>query len=80
VIIGCGKWGINNVRTAYQLLGERLKCGGYPDIWAYEKIKSINQFLPFTQNLEKMIYVKEINSLIMSILVETHYGVAQQML
>jgi len=56
-IIGAGRWGINHVRTADQLLGNNLKyvCDFNPE--ASEKIKGISVDIPFTTKLEDVIEI-----------------------
>ncbi len=79
-IIGAGRWGINHVRTADQLLGNKLKfvCDFNPA--ASEKIKSISSEIPFTTRLEDILENPEINAVIIATPAETHYDVAKKAL
>lgn len=79
-IIGAGRWGINHVRTANQLLGDRLKfvCDFNPA--ASEKIKSISPGIPFTTSLEDILENPDINAVIIATPAETHYEVAKKAL
>jgi UDP-2-acetamido-3-amino-2,3-dideoxy-glucuronate N-acetyltransferase len=79
-IIGAGRWGINHVRTANQLLGDDLKyvCDFNPA--ASEKIKAVSAGIPFTTKLEDIIDNPEINAVIIATPAETHYEVAKKAL
>ncbi len=79
-IIGAGRWGINHVRTANQLLGSSLKfvCDFNPA--ASEKIKGISPEIPFTTKLEDIIENPVINAVIIATPAETHYEVAKKAL
>jgi len=76
-IIGSGRWGINHVRTAYQLLGKNLKfvCDFNPK--ASEKIADISSEIPFTTKLEDVVGNNAINAVIIATPAETHYVVAK---
>ncbi|HKB86741.1 MAG TPA: Gfo/Idh/MocA family oxidoreductase [Ignavibacteriaceae bacterium] len=79
-IIGAGRWGINHVRTADQLLGNNLKyvCDFNPE--ASEKIKGISVDIPFTTKLEDVIENPRINAVIIATPAETHYELAKKAL
>ena len=79
-IIGSGRWGINHVRTAYQLLGKNLKfvCDFNPK--AAEKITGISTDIPFTTKLEDILENSAINAVIIATPAETHYEVAKKAL
>lgn len=79
-IVGAGRWGINHVRTANQLLGNKLKfvCDFNPA--ASEKIKAIFAEIPFTTRLEDIMDNPEINAVIIATPAETHYEVAKKAL
>ena len=75
-IIGCGKWGINHVKTAFEILGDNLKIVCDTDPSSKNKINSINDRIKFSTNLNDVISSKEINAVIVSTPAETHYKVA----
>ncbi len=79
-IIGAGRWGINHVRTANQLLGKNLKfvCDFNPA--ASEKIAGISSEIPFTTKIEDILDNPEINAVIIATPAETHYDVAKKAL
>jgi len=79
-IIGAGRWGINHVRTADQILGKNLKfvCDFNPT--ASEKIAGISADIPFTTKLEDITNNPDINAVIIATPAETHYDVAKKAL
>lgn len=79
-IIGAGRWGINHVKTANQLLRNRLKlvCDFNPE--ASEKIEAISPEIPFTTKLGDILDNPEINAVIVATPAETHYEVAKKAL
>ena len=79
-IIGTGRWGINHVRTADQLLGDKLKFVCDYNMAASEKIKAVSPKIPFTSRLEDIIENPDINALIIATPAETHYEVAKKAL
>lgn len=79
-IIGAGRWGINHVRTADQLLGDKLKFVCDFNTEASEKIKAISSEIPFTTRFEDILENPEINAVIIATPAETHYEVAKKAL
>jgi UDP-2-acetamido-3-amino-2,3-dideoxy-glucuronate N-acetyltransferase len=79
-IIGAGRWGVNHVRTSYQLLGDKLKfvCDFNPK--ASEKMAEISADIPFTTRLEDLIDNPNINALIIATPAETHFKIAKEAL
>lgn len=79
-IIGAGRWGINHVRTANQLLGSKLKivCDFSPE--ASEKIRTISPEIQYTTRLDDVLENPDINAVIIATPAETHYKVAKKSL
>lgn len=79
-IVGAGRWGINHVKTAHQLLGKNLKlvCDFNTD--SANKIKEIFPEINFTTDISKVISDKSINAVIVATPAETHYDIAMQMI
>ena len=79
-IIGAGRWGINHVRTANNLLGGKLKfvCDFNPA--ASDKIADISSEIPFTTKIEDILDNPEINAVIIATPAETHYDIAKRAL
>jgi UDP-2-acetamido-3-amino-2,3-dideoxy-glucuronate N-acetyltransferase len=76
-IIGCGKWGINHVKTAFGLLGSNLilVCDTNGD--SRSKIEKISPSIKFTYDINDILLNKDINSVIVATPAETHYGIAK---
>lgn len=79
-IIGCGKWGINHVKTAHKLLGDKLLvvCDVNKDV--EEKVKCISPDIKFCSNLESIFNNKEINAVVIASPAETHYEISKMCL
>ncbi|MBI2418984.1 MAG: Gfo/Idh/MocA family oxidoreductase, partial [Ignavibacteriales bacterium] len=74
-VVGCGKWGMNHVKTAYQLLGPQLKfaCDAFDS--AKDRVAAVGN-INFTKNLEDILKDEAINAVIIATPAETHYKVA----
>jgi UDP-2-acetamido-3-amino-2,3-dideoxy-glucuronate N-acetyltransferase len=79
-IIGAGRWGINHVRTANQVLGKNLKFVCDFDPTASEKIAGISPDIPFTTKIEDILDNPDINAVIIATPAETHYEIAKKTL
>lgn len=79
-IIGCGKWGMNHVRTANAILKDNLKivCDYSPN--NEQKIKEISPSIKFTSDLNDVLNNPEINAVIIATPAETHYEIGKQCL
>lgn len=78
-IIGAGRWGINHVRTANQLLDGKLTvCDFNPR--TSEKIAEISPGISFTTKFEDIIKSPDINAVIIATPAETHYEIAKKTL
>jgi UDP-2-acetamido-3-amino-2,3-dideoxy-glucuronate N-acetyltransferase len=79
-IIGCGKWGINHVRTAYNLLNSNLRIVCDLNTSARRKVQAISKTIPFTTNLEDVLKDQDINSVIIATPPSTHHETAKHCL
>lgn len=79
-ILGCGRWGINHVRTAYKLFGERLVAVSDPDPSASERVKKISGAIPFTANSDEVVNSPGVTAAIVATPAETHYAVTRKLL
>jgi UDP-2-acetamido-3-amino-2,3-dideoxy-glucuronate N-acetyltransferase len=79
-VIGCGKWGLNHVRTASGIFGEdlRLCCDSNPK--SAEKVKELAPSSSFTTNISDVINDAKINAAIVSTPAETHFRITKQLL
>ena len=79
-VIGCGKWGLNHVRTAFGIFNSRLKlcCDSNPE----SKIK-VNEVAPgclFTTDVEDVLNDNSIKAVIVSTTAETHFEITKKLL
>ena len=79
-ILGCGRWGINHVRTAHQLFGEELILVSDPAPEAGSRVKKISDSVAFTTRPDDVIDHPDINAVIVATPAETHYSVARKLL
>ncbi|HMQ70376.1 MAG TPA: Gfo/Idh/MocA family oxidoreductase [Ignavibacteria bacterium] len=79
-VIGCGKWGMNHVKTAYKLFGNGLKYCADSDSYLKEKITGISSGIKFTTDIRDVISDAEVNAVIISTPAESHFEIAKEML
>ncbi len=79
-ILGCGRWGLNHVRTAYQIFGEKLAMVSDPSPEAAGKVAGISPSIKFTSNPNEIIDHPGINAVIVATPAETHYDIAKKLL
>ncbi len=79
-VIGCGRWGINHVRTAYRLFGENLLLVSDIDPLAHERVGKISGSIRFTKSREDIINEAGIEAVIVATPAATHYSITRQLL
>lgn len=79
-VIGCGKWGLNHVRTANGIFGKHLKWACDSDPGSEAKVKDLAPECVFTAVMSKIADDASVNSVIVSTPAETHFSIARQML
>ncbi len=79
-IVGCGKWGINHVRTAHTLLGENLRYVFDVNPSAREHINKISSKINFTASLDDVLFNKDINGVVIATPAKTHFELTKQFL
>lgn len=79
-IIGAGRWGINHVKTASQLLKEGFITVCDFNTRASDKIAEISSGISFTTRQEDIIENPGINAVIIATPAETHYEIAKKAL
>lgn len=79
-IIGCGKWGMNHVRTAYSLLGKNLKIVCDSNNTNRDKITELSDQIIYSDKFEDIIKDSSINAVIVSSPAETHYEITKKLL
>ncbi len=79
-IVGAGRWGVNHVRTASELLAHDhiIVCDG--DASAETKVKAISPDLKFTTNFNELLQSEDLSAVIIATPAHTHYSVAKQAL
>jgi len=79
-VLGCGKWGINHIKTAYKILGDGLIAVCDLNKNKEEEVKKISPGIKFCSSYEKLLKDTEINSIIIATPAETHYELAKYFL
>lgn len=79
-VIGCGKWGINHIKTAYKILNKNLLLTCDINSVNSEKIEQISKEIKFSTDINDVINNPEINAVIVSTSAETHYEIARKCL
>jgi len=79
-VLGCGRWGKNHARTAFELFGDNLKC-------IADKVDSVRENLPsdelkslFTTDFDQVFERDDINAIIVATPAETHFKLAERAL
>jgi predicted dehydrogenase len=79
-VIGCGKWGINHVRTANLLLGQRLRIVCDISDRALEQAKKVAPSVRTTRLLTDILNDPDIGAVIIASGAETHHDIGKQCL
>lgn len=79
-IVGCGKWGINHVRTAYQLLGERLKVVCDISDKGLSHAKTVAPSVRTTKVLGEALSDPDVAAVIVASGADTHYDIGKRCL
>jgi len=79
-VIGCGKWGMNHVRTARKLFGDKFKYCSDNTQESRETVKTISDKIIFTTDINEIINDVNINAVIVSTPAETHFEIAKKLL
>lgn len=79
-VIGCGKWGINHVRTAHKIFGKRLKyCSdNFPE--SEKKVKEISGDIIFTTDIKDILNDNTVKAVIVATPAETHFEITEKLL
>lgn len=76
-VVGCGRWGINHVRTAFQLLGNDLRYVFDANPTAVNRVQQISPSIPFTTDPQVIVNSPDINGVIIATPAETHFSLAK---
>ena len=76
-IIGCGRWGMNHVRTAWRIMGGQLQLVCDTDASRQAHVRQVDPSIPFTTSVEKVFSDTTIQAITVATPAETHYDVAR---
>ena len=79
-VIGCGKWGINHVKTAYKILGRNLISACDLNASTSSKVEQVSKEIKFTTKIEDILENSEIKAVIVATSAEYHFEVAKRCL
>jgi len=79
-VVGCGKWGMNHVRTANKLFGYKFKYCIDNAEGSEETVKAISDKIIFTTDIKDIINDDMVNAVIVSTPAETHFEIAKKLL
>lgn len=79
-VVGCGKWGMNHVRTAYKLYGERLKYCSDNTSESEVKVKEISEKIIFTKEISVIANDESVCAVIVATPAETHFEISKLLL
>ena len=79
-VVGCGRWGINHVRTAHALLGENLCRVFDSNPSAKSRVEQISPSIPFTTDQLQILNDSTINAVIIATPAESHFAIAKECL
>jgi UDP-2-acetamido-3-amino-2,3-dideoxy-glucuronate N-acetyltransferase len=79
-VIGCGKWGLNHVKTSFKILGKNLIAACDLNITASERVAQVSKDIEFTSDINDILKNREINAVIVSSSAETHFEIARKCL
>ncbi|MBV6478506.1 MAG: scyllo-inositol 2-dehydrogenase (NAD(+)) [Ignavibacteria bacterium] len=78
-VVGCGKWGMNHVKTACKLFGDKLKyCIDSAD--KEKAVKDISGSIIFSEDISKVIEDADVKGVIVSTPAETHFEITKKLL
>jgi UDP-2-acetamido-3-amino-2,3-dideoxy-glucuronate N-acetyltransferase len=79
-VYGCGRWGINHVKTASTLIGDNLKYVFDTNEANRKKISDVNPAITFVTDKSVIINDPTINAVIVATPAETHFALAKELL
>lgn len=79
-VVGCGRWGINHVRTANGLFGDKLVVVSDSNPSAKARVDAISPDIRFTPVIDNVLSDETVNAAIVATPAETHYAVTKALL
>jgi UDP-2-acetamido-3-amino-2,3-dideoxy-glucuronate N-acetyltransferase len=79
-IIGCGKWGLNHIKTAHKILKQNLLSVCDIDSSNSINVEQISKEIIFTTNIDDILNNSDINAVIIATSAQTHYEISKKCL
>lgn len=79
-VIGCGKWGMNHVKTAFKLFGERLKYCSDSFEGSKKLVMAVSEKIIFTTDINIILNDPSVNAVIVATPAETHFEITKELL
>lgn len=79
-VVGCGKWGLNHVRTAHGLFGDDLVMCADSDPASEARVAAVAPGAKFTTSIDDVLNNSGITSVIISTPAETHFHLTKLLL
>jgi UDP-2-acetamido-3-amino-2,3-dideoxy-glucuronate N-acetyltransferase len=76
-MIGCGKWGLNHIKTAHKILNKNLITVCDLNSSTFSNVEQISKEIKCTTNIDDILNNSEINAVIISTPAETHFEIAK---
>ena len=76
-VTGCGRWGMNHIRTAAKLFGAELKYACDTDESRREAVLAVAPEVTFTARFEEVLNDPAVNAVIIATPAETHFPLAK---
>lgn len=79
-VVGCGKWGLNHVRTAHGLFGDDLVMCADSDPASEARVAAVAPGAKFTTSIDDVLNNSGITSVVISTPAETHFHLTKLLL
>jgi len=79
-VIGCGRWGLNHLRTAIQAFGREVKYACDIDPERETKVRELSREVSFTGSVQQLLDDPALTAVIIATPAETHYTLARMFL
>lgn len=79
-VVGCGRWGINHVRTVSRIFPEKLSIVVDSNPEAATRVRTISRDIRFSTSINAVLDDDSIDSVIVATPAETHYTITKDLL
>ena len=76
-VVGCGRWGLNHVRTAHKILGSGFALAADISESREKAVADISPNIKFTTDVQSVIKDTAVNSIVIATPAETHFQLAK---